>query len=393
MSKKYVFTINNPQSADLPQAWSGKEHVRFCVWQKEVGANGTPHLQGYLLFSQNKTLKFLKEHFDATAHWETRKGTHDQAKAYCIKEESRVEGPWQYGEEPVSGQGGRSDLKKLKEALDAGKSEKVISDEMFSVWSRNFKAIERYSRLHTEKNRAWPTITTVYWGPPGTGKTRRVLAEAGADAYWMAKPGNNQTPFFDGYAGQEDVVIDEFFGWLPRDLMCRMCDRYPLMVQTKGGMTNFYPKRIWITSNSAPSDWWSKIGLGPMERRLSDPLGRVVHMVHQWVPQPIEDIPLVSSVSAELAVVDALRACKKCRILFKGTLASELCNVCLKVDAPHSEDCICDACHRVAIFEEKLARHNARKYVDLSADADSTESLSLPVPKKRKKVVYDSDAE
>jgi hypothetical protein len=136
------------------------------------------------------------------------------------------------------------------------------------------------------------------------------MDKAGEGAYWVAKPGPNQTLFFDGYEGQEDVVIDEFYGWITRDLMCRLCDRYPFMVHTKGGMTNFYPKRVWITSNSPPDAWWPKIGLGPMERRLSGELGVVKHLTEQTM---VMELPIIMpSVSAELPLcdneVEALRA-------------------------------------------------------------------------------------
>jgi hypothetical protein len=45
-------------------------------------------------------------------------------------------------------------------------------------------------------------------------------AEAGPEAYWITKP-NGPRAFWDGYDGQENVVIDEFYGWLPHTFMCR----------------------------------------------------------------------------------------------------------------------------------------------------------------------------
>jgi len=282
-SRNWMFTLNNPQAVTIPEMF-GEKGATYCVWQKEVGESGTPHLQGYVMFdavkSMDQVLKMVAPH---KPHLDRRLGTHAQAKAYCTKTESRVDGPWNYGDEP-KGQGKRSDLLALKRALEENKSELAIAedDELFAIWTRNYSAIERFKRLRSAKARSWPTITQVLWGPPGTGKTRWVLEHAGPDAYWMKKPGPGQNINFDGYDGQEDVVIDEFYGWLPFDLLCRMCDRYPLMVDTKGGMTNFYPKRIWITSNKHPNEWYPRMGLGAMERRLSDPLGRIVECAHGW---------------------------------------------------------------------------------------------------------------
>jgi len=231
-----------------------------------------------------KSLRILKK-LHGGAHWERRLGTHEEARDYCTKTETRIAGPWEFGVEPRQGQGRRTDLEALHVALKDGKTEAEISDELFSVWAKYNKCIDRYKRLHSSTNRQWATFTTVLWGPPGTGKTKYVNEKAGPDAYWLKKPGHNQTVFFDDYDGQEDVVIDEFFGWLPRDLMCRMCDRYPLMVDTKGGCVNFYPKRIWITSNLSPPEWWKNVGLGAMERRLEGDLGKVIYCPEDWKPE------------------------------------------------------------------------------------------------------------
>jgi len=282
-SRNWCFTLNNPVSDDIPEMFEQKGAL-YGVWQKEEGEQGTPHLQGYVMFSETKTMSaVLKMVAPWKPHLEKRRGTHAQAKAYCEKTKGRLAGPWSFGEEPA-GQGKRNDLAALKRALDEGLSEVRIadSDDLFPVWVKHFKAIERYKRLKSEKSRNWATITQVLYGPPGTGKTRWVHEHAGPDAYWLKKPGQGQTAFFDGYEGQEDVVIDEFYGWLPFDLLCRMCDRYPLMVDTKGGMTNFYPRRIWITSNKHPNEWYPRMGLGAMERRLSEPLGRIVECPHGW---------------------------------------------------------------------------------------------------------------
>ena len=53
----WIFTINNPADVDLPRAWPG---VRYCCWQLEEGAEGTPHLQGYVVLEKKKRLGGMK---------------------------------------------------------------------------------------------------------------------------------------------------------------------------------------------------------------------------------------------------------------------------------------------------------------------------------------------
>ncbi len=237
--KYWMFTINNPREShieDSPDVWPG---VQWVIWQKERGDNGTVHLQGYVQFLSQKRLSTLKR-LSRRAHWERRRGTHAQAKAYCPKEETRMAGPFEKGEEQLTYQGKRKDILDLKRALDAGKSEYEIAqdDELYGYWVRHYKTVERYKMLCVESRRTWQTVTSVYWGEPGVGKSRRALDEGGADAYWLPKP-TGSSVWWNGYCGQEVVVIDEFYGWISRDMMCRLCDRYPLYVETKGGAVQF----------------------------------------------------------------------------------------------------------------------------------------------------------
>nr|QXP07666.1 MAG: replication associated protein [Arizlama virus] len=275
-----MFTINNAESDDLPASFEAMGVVQ-CVWQAEVGAAGTRHLQGYCRVAKKCSLAAMKV-IHATAHWEPRKGTHEQAEAYCTKEETRAAGPWRFGAAPAPGR--RSDLDAVHESLKEGRSLTQISDDHFGPFMKYSRGIKEWKLLHTLKNRSWHTEVRVYWGPTGTGKSRRALHEAGPDAYWVLQPGTGQACFFDGYEGQEHVVIDEFYGWIPYAVLLKMLDRYPLMVHTKGGATNFYPKCVWITSNKSPQEWYSSCAFAPLQRRLSPPHGTVIEMTEPWAP-------------------------------------------------------------------------------------------------------------
>lgn len=96
LTRYWVGTINNPTNDQVPRDWPD---VQYAVWQKEKGAQGTEHLQVYVVFRQKKRLGWLKSACDPRAHWEGRLGSHQEAKAYCMKEETRVAGPFETGDE------------------------------------------------------------------------------------------------------------------------------------------------------------------------------------------------------------------------------------------------------------------------------------------------------
>lgn len=254
-SRNWCFTINNPTNNEL----QFNDNVRFCVWQKERGTEGTEHLQGYIELRSPRRLSYLKSLFER-GHFETRKGTRQQAIDYCKKEDSRIEGPWIHGEEN-SRQGERTDLDEIKRKIDQGATESTIADEHFAVWCRNFRAFERYKRIKTT-NRTWNTDVTMLIGPPGCGKSKYCIDKY-PDAYWKQR-----SEWWDGYDGNDSVVLDDFYGWIPFDTLLRVMDRYPLLVETKGGQTNFLAKSICITSNKWPTKWYKNGDIRALFRRV-----------------------------------------------------------------------------------------------------------------------------
>ena len=126
----WLFTINNPTWEDDPLKWPG---VKFIAFQKERGdETGTEHFQGYVQFKVNKRLAACKA-LHLTAHWELRKGTHEQAKAYCTKEDTRIEGPWIEGVEPAPAK--RNDLSLCMADVKAGMTEVELAEKYEGTWA------------------------------------------------------------------------------------------------------------------------------------------------------------------------------------------------------------------------------------------------------------------
>lgn len=117
-AKRWCFTINNYHHADEDQVQSfgSKPECTYLVYGREVGENGTPHLQGYFILNERKSLAFCKRCFHGTAHLEVSRGTPEQASEYCKKDGDVYE----QGELPVRANGGgkRTDLDAFIEWLD-----------------------------------------------------------------------------------------------------------------------------------------------------------------------------------------------------------------------------------------------------------------------------------
>ena len=234
------------------------EMDRYAVWQLERGKNGTAHLQGYVEFGKPMSLAAIKKVLGRTAYVEERRGTRDEARAYCQKEDTRVEGPWEYGVW-IGGAGHRTDIETVLDALKEGKTEETIIDEYPVEWGRHYRMIERY-RMIKAPRRSFKTAFHVHIGDSGTGKTRRVQ-ELAPDGYWKS-PGR----WYDGYDGERDIILDEIDKQeIPLGELLRMVDRYPMRLPVKGGHVGCCPRAIYATSNAPVEEWYPRMREGERE--------------------------------------------------------------------------------------------------------------------------------
>lgn len=97
-SNRFCFTLNNYTEEEWTQLHqlltAIAPSLRYAIVGKEVGASGTPHLQGFischprLLLARKGTIKRIKELFPSLkrAHLEPSFGSDAQNKEYCSKE-------------------------------------------------------------------------------------------------------------------------------------------------------------------------------------------------------------------------------------------------------------------------------------------------------------------
>lgn len=79
--------------------WFTAGKARYVNGQVEKGKEGTVHIQFYLNFENPTRLAALKKHCQR-AHFEPVRFDNG-ASSYAMKEETRVEGPWEFGIKPA----------------------------------------------------------------------------------------------------------------------------------------------------------------------------------------------------------------------------------------------------------------------------------------------------
>lgn len=104
----------------------------------------------------------------------------------------------------------------------------------------------------------------VYWGSTGTGKSRAAWGEAGMGAF----PKDPRTKWWCGYRDHPRVIIDEFRGSIDVSHMLRWLDRYPVIVENKGGSVVLSATDVWITTNLHPKDWYPDLDLETLNALL-----------------------------------------------------------------------------------------------------------------------------
>lgn len=220
-------------------------------------------MQGYVRFSVPVGVSKLQIAMPGV-HAEGARGTEEQCEAYCSKEDSRIEGPFVFGESSRPGR--RRDLEVIKErVLRTGR----VDAETIEQCSYQDLRFAELLVKHSKAKRNWEMNVLWFHGGTGTGKTRTAF-----EMYPNAWMSSRNLKWWDGYDGEEDVIVDDF----RRDFctfheLLRILDRYPYRVEVKGSSVPLLAKNIVITCPWAPDVLYqgrSVEDVGQLMRRITE---------------------------------------------------------------------------------------------------------------------------
>lgn len=261
-SRKYVFTINNPvpgRAEDLLQLTA-----RYICFGKEVApTTGTPHLQGFVYFSNGKTLSAVRK-LIVGAHVESARGSFAQCIAYCQKDGDFHE----RGEKPLDAvEQGDGERRRWADALESAR--RGDFDEIDpQILLCHYGAISRIRGDCIVVPESLPTTTGIWIvGPSGSGKSRGCRTQFPG---LYPKPLNK---WWDGYKFEPVVLLDDVdrshSQWIGGFLKI-WADHYGFIAEAKGKSLSIRPERFLVTSQYHIADLFSTDGplVEALERRF-----------------------------------------------------------------------------------------------------------------------------
>lgn len=265
-SKNFVFTWNNYDDESI--ATLAALDPKYMYYGKEVApSTGTPHLQGYIVFKNQMTDTSIRKKLKG-CHVEIMKGSFEQNDLYCSKSGDVT----QIGIKPLAqkqkGEVEQEKWKSIREAAETGNFDLIPEKIRF-----NQNKLIDYIHEKAQKKRKLdpvPINNSWYYGSSGTGKSYKARTE-NPDAYIKM---NNK--WWDGYEGQEVVIIEDFNLEQAKYLAHHIkvwSDHYPFPAERKGGTIFIRPKRIIVTSNYSIEEAFAddKTGaLEPIARRFTE---------------------------------------------------------------------------------------------------------------------------
>lgn len=267
--RRWMLTINNPsfREAEVLYRLGHTDDIDCLVYGAEHGeeGEGTPHFQIYIHFKQPWRWNRVKNLFPR-ADVELARKPKLACCRYCAKEgfyyKFGPKAPEDYLLKPGNNEPGSRRAREHAEDMERSRVVhnmrtgqimfKELSDEQL-LDKKLISACEKAMNMTMGPPRPFRYICT-FVSPTGWGKTYNVwesfmnvaTVEFGGTQEWFCDPEN--------YC----MLFDEFCGQIRCQKMLKYLDNRPISLPIKGGHRPCYWQIIFICSNTAPDEWYTK---------------------------------------------------------------------------------------------------------------------------------------
>lgn len=263
-SRKWLLTLNNPLERGFTH-----EHIReemlnikscvfYCMSSEVGGKEKTHHTHIFIACSSAVRFSTIKNRFPI-AHIDLAKGSCQQNRDYVFKEgkwknteknETKLpDQQFEWGTIPIERQGARNDLADLYDMIKSGLSNFEIMEENPDFMLQIDKLDKARQVVHEEKYKnVFRELEVVYiWGKTGTGKTKGVMEKFGYDHVYRVTNYNHGG--FDGYKGQDVLILEEFRSSFNIQELLVYLDGYPLELPCRYANKVACFTKVFILSN------------------------------------------------------------------------------------------------------------------------------------------------
>lgn len=234
--------------------------VKWCLAQLECApTTGKLHWQGVMSFVNEVRYGTLHELWGSELGWCAVPKNKDAMITYCQKDETRVVEfeRIRYGEVPEVKLSKRA-KGNIRDAFTTKLAKREITLREVLIEDPTMMTNIRYWKsllIETDSPRTEMTQIVLIYGAPKTGKSKWFTYYAQSMGWRMMRLlHSKEYKWFEGYDGQELVVIDEFD---PNEMslvrLNYLADEHEAKVETKNGSVQFKAKILGITTNMHPS--------------------------------------------------------------------------------------------------------------------------------------------
>ena len=316
-SRDFLLTVprqDAPTASQLQQIFTDI-HVLSAVFQLEKGKKTDyEHWQVFIRFKNQKRFSTLKSQLTKSglksAHIESRKGTVEQAIKYCSKPETRLDGPYFFGDkiDTDTKKGERTDLQKLRDKvlIDGLNFDQILMEDESGSAARYTAYLRSLIRARDKRKTAeFRHLSVMYlYGPAGVGKSRWALENNKNNSVYRVSDYSHP---FDAYDGEEVLVLDEFDGSMPLTLLLNILDGYCMELPAR--YENKYAKytSVVIISNKRLGDLYTYL-IEDSPERLRALYRRIGRYSYMDSSQALIDKPLPTIDSTHRYIVDPYTA-------------------------------------------------------------------------------------